>query len=45
MNEFKMIVLELTQNSNLLKEMSQNAENFVHNQPNSSEIILKKILE
>ena len=38
-------VLELTQNSNLLKEMSQNAENFVHNQPNSSEIILKKILE
>ena len=38
-------VLELTQNSNLLKEMSQNAEKFVHNQPNSSEIILKKILE
>ena len=38
-------VLELTQNSNLLKEMSQNAENFVHSQPNSSEIILKKILE
>ena len=38
-------VLELTQNSNLLKEMSQNAEDFVHNQPNSSEIILKKILE
>jgi 3-deoxy-D-manno-octulosonic-acid transferase len=37
-------VLELTQNSNLLKEMSQNAEDFVHNQPNSSEIILKKIL-
>ena len=38
-------VLELTQNSNLLKEMSQNAEDFVHNQPNSSEIILRKILE
>ena len=38
-------VLELAQNSNLLKEMSQNAEDFVHNQPNSSEIILKKILE
>lgn len=38
-------VLELTQNSNLLKEMSENAENFVHNQPNSSEIILKKILD
>ena len=38
-------VLELTQNSNLLKEISQNAEDFVHNQPNSSEIILKKILE
>ena len=38
-------VLELTQNSNLLKEMSQNAEDFVHNQPNSSEIILKKSLE
>ena len=38
-------VLELTQNLNLLKEMSQNAEDFVHNQPNSSEIILKKILE
>ena len=38
-------VLELTQNSNLLKEMSQNAEKFVHTQPNSSEIILKKILE
>lgn len=38
-------VLELTRNSNLLKEMSNNAEKFVHNQPHSSEIILKKILE
>ena len=38
-------VLELTRNSNLLQEMSENAGNFVHSQPNSSEIILKKILE
>jgi 3-deoxy-D-manno-octulosonic-acid transferase len=38
-------VLELTRNSNLLQEMSVNAGNFVHSQPNSSEIILKKILE
>ena len=38
-------VLELSKNSNLLQEMSENAGNFVHNQPNSSEIILKKILE
>lgn len=38
-------VLELTRNSNLLQEMSENAGNFVHSQPNSSEIILKKINE
>lgn len=38
-------VLELTRNSNLLQEMSENAGNFVHSQPNSSEIILEKILE
>lgn len=38
-------VLELTRNSNLLQEMSVNAGNFVHSQPNSSEIILRKILE
>ncbi|GGP02736.1 3-deoxy-D-manno-octulosonic acid transferase [Cloacibacterium rupense] len=38
-------VLELTKNSILLNEMSQNAEKFVHTQPNSSELILKKILE
>ena len=38
-------VLELTKNSNLLQEMSENAGNFVHSQPNSSEIILRKILE
>ena len=37
-------VLELSKNSNLLQEMSENAGNFVHSQPNSSEIILKKIL-
>lgn len=37
-------VLELTRNSNLLQEMSVNAGNFVHSQPNSSEIILEKIL-
>ena len=37
-------VLELTRNSNLLQEMSENAGNFVHSQPNSSEIILEKIL-
>lgn len=36
-------VLELTRNSNLLQEMSENAGNFVHSQPNSSEIILRKI--
>ena len=38
-------VIELAQNQNLLFEMSENAGNFVHSQPNSSEIILKKILE
>ena len=38
-------VLELSKNSNLLQEMSENAGNFVHSQPNSSEIILEKILE
>lgn len=37
-------VLELSKNSNLLQEMSVNAGNFVHSQPNSSEIILEKIL-
>lgn len=37
-------VLELSRNSNLLQEMSENAGNFVHSQPNSSEIILEKIL-
>ena len=37
-------VLELTRNSNLLQEMSENAGNFVHSQPNSSEIILEEIL-
>lgn len=37
-------VLELSENSNLLQEMSENAGNFVHSQPNSSEIILEKIL-
>ena len=37
-------VLELSKNSNLLQEMSENAANFVHSQPNSSEIILEKIL-
>ena len=38
-------VLELSKNSNLLQEMSENAGNFVHSQPNSSEIIFKKILD
>ena len=38
-------VFELSKNSNLLQEMSGNAGNFVHSQPNSSEIILEKILE
>lgn len=38
-------VLQLTKDSVLLDEMGENACNFVHNQPNSSEIILKKILE
>ena len=38
-------VIELAQNQNLLFEMSENAGNFVHSQPNSSEIILRKILE
>ena len=37
-------VLELSKNSNLLQEMSENAGNFVHSQPNSSKIILEKIL-
>ena len=37
-------VLELSKNSNLLQEMSENAGNFVHSQPNSSEIILEEIL-
>ncbi len=37
-------VLELSKNSNLLQELSENAGNFVHSQPNSSEIILEKIL-
>lgn len=37
-------VIELSKNSNLLQEMSENAGNFVHSQPNSSEIILEKIL-
>lgn len=37
-------VFELSKNSNLLQEMSENAGNFVHSQPNSSEIILEKIL-
>ena len=37
-------VIELAQNQNLLFEMSENAGNFVHSQPNSSEIILEKIL-
>lgn len=37
-------VLELSKNSNLLQEMSENAGDFVHSQPNSSEIILEKIL-
>ena len=36
-------VIELAQNQNLLFEMSENAGNFVHSQPNSSEIILRKI--
>ena len=38
-------VLQLTKDSVLLDEMGENAGKFVHNQPNSSEIILKKILE
>ncbi|WP_374361265.1 3-deoxy-D-manno-octulosonic acid transferase [Cloacibacterium sp.] len=38
-------VLQLTKDSVLLDEMGENADKFVHNQPNSSEIILKKILE
>ena len=37
-------VIELAQNQNLLFEMSENAADFVHSQPNSSEIILDKIL-
>ena len=37
-------VLELSKNSNLLQEMSENAGDFVHSQPNSSEIILEEIL-
>lgn len=36
-------VFELSKNSNLLQEMSENAGSFVHSQPNSSEIILEKI--
>ena len=38
-------IVELSKNESQLKEMSENAENFVNSQPNSSEIILKKILE
>ncbi|MFT3917864.1 3-deoxy-D-manno-octulosonic acid transferase [Cloacibacterium sp.] len=38
-------VLQLSKDSVLLDEMGENAGKFVHNQPNSSGIILKKILE
>lgn len=38
-------ILELTENTIQLQEMSKNALNFVHNQPDSTEIILNKILE
>lgn len=38
-------ILELTKNEVQLKEMGKNAGNFVSSQPNSSEIILKKISE
>lgn len=37
-------VTKLSKNQDLLAEMSCNAANFVHSQPNSSEIILDKIL-
>ncbi|MGO4710029.1 3-deoxy-D-manno-octulosonic acid transferase [Chryseobacterium sp. 2TAF14] len=43
-NSAAQFVLNLTKNENLLKEMSENAERFVSNQPDSSELILQKIL-
>jgi len=38
-------ILELMKNENFLKEMSENASNFIHSQPDSTEIIVKKILD
>lgn len=38
-------IIELMKNENFLKEMSGNAFGFVNSQPNSTDIIMKKILE
>lgn len=38
-------ILELAKDTNQLQEFSRNAGYFVHSQPNSSDIIVKKILE
>ena len=38
-------VLNLIQDREYLKEMSQNAENFIFSQPNASQIVIDKILE
>ena len=43
-NEAAEFVLFLLNNEEELKRMSENAGNFVAEQPNSSELILKKIL-
>ncbi|MBW8524739.1 3-deoxy-D-manno-octulosonic acid transferase [Chryseobacterium chendengshani] len=43
-NEAAEFALNLLNNPNILKEMSENADRFVAEQPNSSELILKKIL-
>ena len=43
-NEAAEFILFLLNNEEELKRMSENAENFVAEQPNSSELILKKIL-
>ena len=37
-------IVELSKNESQLKEMSENAGNFVISQPNSSEIIFNKII-
>lgn len=44
-NEASEFILNLLQNESLRKTMGENAGNFIFSQPNSTEIILKKILE